>query len=159
LCARISTAPAPKKEGQDQAIGRSRGGLSTKIHALVDALGNPIAFKLSPGQAHDLEGADALLLGMKASTLVADRAFDAEKRVIEPLRAAGKSYVIPPTRSRKIQRCYDKEIYKARHLIENFFCKLKEFPAMPHVTTKPHETSSPASIALQHSSCSIEDRP
>ena len=104
--------------------------MSTKIHALVDALGNPIAFKLSPGQAHDLDGADALLPAMKASTLVADRAFDAEKRVIEPLRAAGKSYVIPPTRSRKIQRWYDKEIYKARHLIENFFCKLKEFRAI-----------------------------
>ena len=94
---------------------------------MVDALGNPIAFKLSPGQAHDLEGADALLPHMEAATLLADRAFDAEERVIKPLQAAGKSYVIPPTRSRKIQRWYDKEIYKARHLIENFFCKLKEF--------------------------------
>jgi len=97
---------------------------------MVDALGNPIAFKLSPGQAHDLDGADALLPQMKASILVADRAFDAQERVIEPLRAAGKSYVIPPTRSRKIQRWYDKEIYKARHLIENFFCKLKQFRAI-----------------------------
>jgi transposase len=97
---------------------------------MVDALGNPIAFKLSPGQAHDLDGADALLPQMKASILVADRAFDAQERVIEPLRAAGKSYVIPPTRSRKIQRWFDKEIYKARHLIENFFCKLKQFRAI-----------------------------
>jgi len=97
---------------------------------MVDALGNPIAFKLSPGQAHDLDGVDALLPQMKASILVADRAFDAQERVIEPLRAAGKSYVIPPTRSRKIQRWYDKEIYKARHLIENFFCKLKQFRAI-----------------------------
>jgi transposase len=97
---------------------------------MVDALGNPIAFKLSPGQAHDLEGADALLPHMKAATLLADRAFDAEERVIKPLQAAGKSCVIPPTRSRKIQRWYDKEIYKARHLIENFFCKLKEFRAI-----------------------------
>ena len=97
---------------------------------MVDALGNPIAFKLSPGQAHDLDGADALLPQMKASILVADTAFDARERVLEPLQAAGKSYVIPPTRSRKIQRWYDKEIYKARHLIENFFCKLKEFRAI-----------------------------
>ena len=97
---------------------------------MVDALGNPIAFKLSPGQAHDLDGADALLPQMEASILVADRAFDAQERVIEPLRAAGKSYVIPPTRSRKIQRWFDKEIYKARHLIENFFCKLKQFRAI-----------------------------
>ena len=97
---------------------------------MVDALGNPIAFKLSPGQAHDLDGADALLPQMKASILVADTAFDAQERVLERLQAVGKSYVIPPTRSRKIQRWYDKEIYKTRHLIENFFCKLKEFRAI-----------------------------
>jgi hypothetical protein len=50
--------PAPKKSRRDQAIGRSRGGLSTKIHALVDALGNPIGFFLTGGEAHDLVGAD-----------------------------------------------------------------------------------------------------
>jgi transposase len=104
--------------------------LSTKIHALVDALGNPLAFKLTPGQAHDLEGADALLPQMAADTLLADKAFDADKRVIEPLRAAGKTVVIPPKSNRKIQRDYDKEAYKARHLIENFFCKLKQFRAI-----------------------------
>jgi transposase len=58
-----------KKDGEDQAIGRSKGGLSTEIHALVDALGNPLAFLLTAGQAHDLEGADALLPQMKADTL------------------------------------------------------------------------------------------
>ena len=56
-----STAPAHPKKDDDQAIGRSKGGLSTKIHALVDALGNPLRFLLTPGQAHDLIGADALL--------------------------------------------------------------------------------------------------
>jgi len=104
--------------------------LSTKIHALVDALGNPLAFMLTPGQAHDLEGADALLPQMAADTLLADKAFDADKRVIEPLLAAGKTAVIPPKSNRKIQRDYDKEAYKARHLIENFFCKLKQFRAI-----------------------------
>ena len=104
--------------------------MSTKIHALVDALGNPLAFMLTPGQAHDLEGADALLPQMAADTLLADKAFDADKRVIEPLRAAGKTAVIPPKSNRKIQRDYDKEAYKARHLIENFFCKLKQFRAI-----------------------------
>ena len=125
-----STAPALKKSGQNEAIGRSKGGLSTKIHALVDALGNPLAFMLTPGQAHDLEGADTLLPQMAADTLLADKAFDADKRVIEPLRAAGKTAVIPPKSNRKIQRDYDKEAYKARHLIENFFCKLKQFRAI-----------------------------
>ena len=130
MCALTSTAPALKKSGQNEAIGRSKGGLSTKIHALVDALGNPLAFMLTPGQAHDLEGADALLPQMAADTLLADKAFDADKRVIEPLLAAGKTAVIPPKSNRKIQRDYDKETYKARHLIENFFCKLKQFRAI-----------------------------
>ncbi len=130
MCELTSTAPALKKSGQNEAIGRSKGGLSTKIHALVDALGNPLAFMLTPGQAHDLEGADALLPQMAADTLLADKAFDADKRVIEPLLAAGKTAVIPPKSNRKIQRDYDKETYKARHLIENFFCKLKQFRAI-----------------------------
>jgi len=104
--------------------------LSTKIHAMVDALGNPIAFFLTPGQAHDLEGADALLPQMQADTLLADKAFDADERVIEPLLAAGKTPVIPSKANRKVQRTIDKEMYKARHLIENFFCKLKQFRAI-----------------------------
>ena len=67
---------------------------------------------------------------MAADTLLADKAFDADKRVIEPLLAAGKTAVIPPKSNRKIQRDCDKEAYKARHLIENFFCKLKQFRAI-----------------------------
>jgi len=97
---------------------------------LVDALGNPIGFFLTPGQAHDLQGADALLPDMQADTLLADKAFDADERVIEPLLAAGKSPVIPSKSNRKIPRALDKEMYKARHLIENFFCKLKQFRAI-----------------------------
>ena len=104
--------------------------MSTKIHAMVDALGNPIAFFLTPGQAHDLEGADALLPQMRADALLADKAFDADERVIEPLLAAGKKLVIPPKSNRKIQRIFDREMYKARHLIENFFCKLKQYRAI-----------------------------
>ena len=104
--------------------------MSTKIHALVDALGNPLGFILTPGQAHDLEGADALLPDMAAEVLLADKAFDADERVIEPLRARGKSFVIPPKSNRKVQRDFDRDAYKARHLIENFFCKLKEYRAI-----------------------------
>jgi transposase len=104
--------------------------LSTKIHALVDALGNPLAFLLTAGQAHDLEGADVLLPQMQADTLVADKAFDADERVIGPLRAAGKNPVIPPKSNRKDQRAFDKELYQARHLIENFYCKLKQYRAI-----------------------------
>jgi transposase len=104
--------------------------LSTKIHATVDALGNPTGFHLTPGQAHDLDGADALLPAVEADTVIADRAFDADERLLKPLAATGKSAVIPPKASRKSQRDYDKELYKARHLIENFFCRLKQFRAI-----------------------------
>jgi transposase len=126
----ISTAPARSKKDEDQAIGRSRGGLSTKIHALVDALGKPLAFLLTPGQAHDLLGADALLPQMAADLLLADRAFDADARVLEPLAAAGKAAVIPPRPNRLEPHEFDRELYKERHLIENFFCKLKQFRAI-----------------------------
>ena len=104
--------------------------MSTKIHALVDALGNPLAFLLTPGQAHDLAGADALLPQMAADLLIADRAFDADERVLQRLAAAGKSAVIPPRPNRVRPRQFDRELYKARHLIENFFCKLKQFRAI-----------------------------
>jgi transposase len=97
---------------------------------MVDALGNPLAFFLTAGQAHDLEGADAFLPHMKANTLLADKAFDADERVIEPLRAAGKTFVIPPKSNRKTPRDFDQEMYKARHLIENFICRLKQFRAI-----------------------------
>jgi transposase len=120
----------PKKSGEDQAIGRSRGGLSTKIHALVDALGNPIGFFLTGGEAHDLAGADQLLPDMQAEMLIADKAFDADERVIEPLAAAGKTVVIPPRSNRRSPREFDRELYKVRHLIENFFAKLKQFRAI-----------------------------
>jgi transposase len=104
--------------------------LSTKIHTLVDALGNPIGFHLTGGQVHDLAGADHLLADMRANTLIADKAFDAEERVIGPLKAAGKTAVIPPKANRRLPRRFDRHLYKARHLIENFFAKLKQFRAI-----------------------------
>jgi len=67
---------------------------------------------------------------MEADTLIADKAFDADKRVIEPLNAAGKTAVIPPKSNRKKRRDFDRHLYKARHLIENFFARLKQFRAI-----------------------------
>src|SRR5262249_15461912 len=67
---------------------------------------------------------------MTANLLIADRAFDADRRVLDPLAAAGKSAVIPPRPNRLIPRQFDRELYKQRHLIENFFCKLKQFRAI-----------------------------
>ena len=56
--------------------------------------------------------------------------FDADERIIEPLLAAGKKFIIPPKSNRNVQRLYDKELYKARHLMENFYCKLKQYRAI-----------------------------
>jgi transposase len=104
--------------------------LSTKIHALVDALGNPVGFHLTGGEAHDLVGADELLPDMAAGILLADKAFDADERVIKPLAAAGKSVVIPSKANRRVPRKFDRHLYAARDLIENFFAKLKQYRAI-----------------------------
>jgi transposase len=105
--------------------------LSTKIHATVDALGNPAGFHLTPGQASDLEGADVLLKDMLAEAVIADKADDAKERVIEPLSKAGKVIVIPQRgTNRKEAREYDSHLYKARHLMENFFARLKQYRAI-----------------------------
>ena len=77
-----------------------------------------------------MAGADALLPHMTANLLIADRAFDADSRVLDPLAAAGKSAVIPPRANRLAPREFDRELYKERYLIENFFCKLKQFRAI-----------------------------
>ena len=99
---------------------------------MVDALGNPTKFHLTPGQAHDLDGADVLLQDTPAQAVIADKAFDATRRVIEPLLQAGKQIVIPQRdAANRIQpRQLDSHIYKERHLIENFFLRLKQYRAI-----------------------------
>ena len=104
--------------------------MSTKIHATCDALGNPTGFHLTAGQAHDLEGADALINDINAEALLADKAYDAEDRVLKKLEAKNCKAVIPPKSMRKEQRAYDRVLYQARHLIENFFAKLKQYRAI-----------------------------
>lgn len=97
---------------------------------MVDALGRPLDFLLTPGQAHDLAGADAFLPAITADVVLADRAFDADERCITPLEEAGKKIVIPSKKNRKVHRDIDQELYKERHRIENFFAKLKQFRAI-----------------------------
>ncbi|MGL4426535.1 MAG: IS5 family transposase [Alphaproteobacteria bacterium] len=132
-------AGAKKKEG-NQAIGRSSGGLSTKIHATCDALGNPTGFHLTQGQGHDLEGADALMEHVvKADAVLADKAYDADERVRSKLKEKGRQAVIPPRKNRRILLPYDKHLYKARYLMENFFAKLKQYRA---IATRYDKTST-----------------
>jgi transposase len=109
-----------------QAIGKSRGGLTTKILALTDALGNLVRFVLMPGQRFDTIGVAPLIEGVEFGGLLADKAFDSNA-IIAELNERGAKIVISqhPRRSHPI--LIDAETYKWRHLIENFFCKLKEF--------------------------------
>ena len=104
--------------------------MSTKIRSLVDALGNPVGFFLTGGQAHDLVGADHLLASMAADEIIAHKAFDADARVRALLAAAGKTAVIPPKANRKLPLDFDRDTYEARHLIENFFAEIKQFRAI-----------------------------
>ena len=110
----------PKKAG-NQAIGRSRGGLSTKIHATVEALGNLLRLRLTAGQVADITGAAALIEGIEAQSVIADKGYDGNA-FVDTIEAQGAQAVIPPRSNR-----YDRHLYKDRNLVERFFCRLKQF--------------------------------
>ncbi len=107
-------------------MGRSRGGLSTKIHAASDALGNPVRLIGGPGQENDITRAHELINGFEAAATLADKGYDAN-HLHEKIAESGSEIVIPPKRNRKIQRPYDTDLYKERNLVERFFNKLKQF--------------------------------
>lgn len=104
--------------------------MSTKIHVLADGSGRPLRMVLTAGQRSDLDGADSLLPYLKAKVLIADKGYDAQQRVVKPLLDAGKQVVIPSLRNRKHRRDCDKVLYRKRHLIENFFARLKQYRAL-----------------------------
>ena len=120
---------AGAKKNGPQAIGRSRGGLTTKIHALVDALGNPVAVMLSPGQEHDLACAESLIEDVDPDALIGDKAYDADP-FIDTLTKRAIIPVIPAKSNRKTPRPCDFALYCERNLIERFFNKLKQFRAI-----------------------------
>ena len=109
-----------------QAIGRSKGGLSTKVLALTDALGNLVGFKLLPGQRSEIVAVPDYIDGLTFNALLVDKAFDAD-HLRQTLQERGVVAVIPAKRTRKIHIPHDEEAYKRRHLIENYFSKIKEF--------------------------------
>lgn len=100
--------------------------MTTEILALTDALGNLVRFVLLPGQRFDTVGVPPLIEGVSFDTLIADKAFDSNAIIAELDKRGAKAVISQhPRRARPLE--IDKEIYKWRHLIENFFCKLKEF--------------------------------
>ena len=109
-----------------QAIGRSRGGLTTKLHVVVDALGYPLTVKLTGGQFSDISQAFHVLAPYRNCSALADRGYDCDALIIQ-LQNQNCVPVIPPKRNRLVKRLFDRHLYNERHLIENFFNKIKEF--------------------------------
>jgi transposase len=124
--AHACAAGARGSTAEDEALGRSRGGFTTKIHALTDALGNPLKFILTGGQASDIGQADQLLEGIDADAVLGDKGYDAD-RFVQTLAARGVIAVIPPRANRNDPRPCDWHVYKERHLIECFFGKIKHY--------------------------------
>ena len=133
-CGLISMQVGLKKNGP-QALGRSRGGLSTKIHAAVEGLGNLVGFILTGGHVHDSVEAVPLLdktaskadqAEDKIQSVTADKAYDSA-RIVEHIAALGATAVIPQLANRKEPRPVDWAQYKNRNLVERFFARLKQF--------------------------------
>ena len=111
-------------------MGRSRGGLTTKIHALVDANGNPIVLKLTEGQAHDGRSAADMLDGIGAGqVLLADRAYDSDA-LRKTLAARGAWANVKPMPRRVNIPAFSAFLYRYRNLVERFFNKIKHFRAV-----------------------------
>jgi transposase len=114
--------------GEERAIGKSRGGATTKIHIAADAHGNPIDFEITGGQVHDSQVACKIIEKVgSADHFIGDKGYDSEE-IREEARSAGMNPVIPrKTNSKKPNPEFDSYLYKLRHLVENLFARLKHF--------------------------------
>jgi len=124
--AHACSAGYKKDSSEQECLGRSKGGFTTKIHAVVDALGNPLKFILTSGQRNDITQAESLIQNFKNTMVIADKAYDSNA-LIEAIGKNDSTPVIPPKMNRKVQREYDFHVYKERHLVECFFGKIKHF--------------------------------
>jgi transposase len=111
-----------------QALGRSRGGFSTKIHLRTNAKGDPLTFELTGGEAHEVKGYEALieLHDVAPDKLLGDKGYDSDE-IRDDLTMRGIEPVIPPRSNRKTPIEYDHEAYKRRNLIERCVNRLKQF--------------------------------
>ena len=115
-----------KRGACSQAIGVSRGGRNTKVHAITDGQGRPLAFLLTPGQAADCKAGERLLASLPVRCIVhADRAYDSN-RIRDIIEEQGAVPNIPPKSNRRWKSCFSKTLYKGRNAIERMFCRLKD---------------------------------
>ena len=145
----IRTRRERRKRGL-QEIGRSRGGPSTKIHAVVDALGNPVRLALSPGQTHEMKLAYELLGGIADAYVGGDKAYDAAP-LVQLLENNRCTVVIPSKADRAGQRAIDWHLYKERHLVECFFQHIKRF----HRISMRYEKLARNFLAFLHLACAL----
>ena len=119
------SAGAKNSTPEQEALGRSRGGVSTKIHVAVDGVGKPTTIVLSPGQDHDVTKAPELIQDSSADKVIADKAYDSNA-LIAQIQKQGATPVIPPKENRLEPRDYDHEDYKKRNVVERFINVLKQ---------------------------------
>jgi len=120
------------------ALGRSRGGFSTKIHAVVTLDGQPIELRLTPGQQHEATLAEELLEFVHEEHCLADGGYDAD-RILQAACDRELKAVIPPSRARRHRRRIDRELYRLRYRVEVFFHRLKRYR---RIATRYDKTST-----------------
>ena len=125
---RVQRVPRKKNGGQEtEALGRSRGGFTTKLNAAVSVDFLPLRFTLTAGQRHDITQASALIAGYSCEYVIADAAYDSDAFRAEITAQGAAETVIRPRKSRLEDRPYDAEVYKLRNVIERFFQRLKQY--------------------------------
>ena len=112
---------SPRRQSSNESDKR---GLNSKIHLAVDAHGMPVRVIITEGSRADCTVARELIEGMEAGALIADRGYDTDA-IVEQAESQCAEVVIPPKKNRRIERSYDKYLYKLRHLVENAFLRLK----------------------------------
>ena len=121
--------PGKKADGTggqaEQALGRSRGGFGTKIHAAVTGLGLPHTITRSPGQDADISHADVLLAGTPPAVVIADKGYD-KQSLVDAIEDRGGEAVIPARKNRTEGREIDRDLYRERNLVERFWSRAKQ---------------------------------
>ena len=116
---------SPKK-GDDEALGRSRGGFSSKLHLAVDAEGQPVELIITAGQQHDINQAESLLAEHEPEYVIADKAYDSDG-FIASIEDRGSQAVIPSRAGRTVQRRVLRKQYRRRNLAERFVNRIKHY--------------------------------
>lgn len=127
---RVHQPASGSRRGENRAIGKSHGGPTTKIHMASDAHGNPLCIEITGGQVHDSQVAPQLIDQVQGEILIADKGYDSES-IREKARSKNMIPVIPKRSNNKnLDKGFDLQLYRNRHVIENLFAKLKHYKAI-----------------------------